>query len=169
MSTAELRQSYLLEGLFTPGEVKLVYVETDRAVVGSIVPTASVLTLPAPKELANSFFAERREIGILNLGQAGGIAVDGREYRMDARDGLYIGRGSREVVFRSEKAAEPARFYLVSYPAHAAYPTAHARQADAETVHLGAGATSNDRTIYKYIHAGGIRSCQLVMGDLPVF
>jgi 4-deoxy-L-threo-5-hexosulose-uronate ketol-isomerase len=164
MDTSELRQSYLLEGLFTAGQARLVYVETDRAIVGSIVPTSSDLTLPAAKELASSFFAERREIGILNLGQAGAITVDGHEYRMEPRDGLYIGRGSREVAFRSDKAADPARFYLVSYPAHATYPTTHARQGDAEKIHLGTGATSNDRIIYKYIHAGGVKSCQLVMG-----
>jgi 4-deoxy-L-threo-5-hexosulose-uronate ketol-isomerase len=164
MDTAELRESYLLERLFAPGEAKLFYVETDRAIVGSIVPTTGDLALSTAKELASSFFCERREAGVLNLGGAGSISVDGKEFRMASRDALYIGRGGREVVFRSDKAAEPAQFYLVSYPAHAAYPTAHVKQAEAERVHLGAQATCNDRTIYKYIHAGGVKSCQLVMG-----
>ena len=101
---------------------------------------------------------------MLNLGQPGTITVDGKAYSMGPRDALYIGRGSRQVTFRSDKPGEPAQFYLVSYPAHAAYPTAHARPADAEKVRLGAAATCNDRTINKYIHAGGIKSCQLVMG-----
>jgi 4-deoxy-L-threo-5-hexosulose-uronate ketol-isomerase len=164
MNTDELRQSYLLEGLFAPVEVRLFYVETDRAVVGSIVPTGGELALSTAKELASSFFCERREAGVLNLGGPGSISVDGKAYPMQPRDALYIGRGSREVVFRSDKAAEPAQFYLVSYPAHSTYPTTHIRQADAERVHLGAQATCNDRTIHKYIHAGGTKSCQLVMG-----
>jgi 4-deoxy-L-threo-5-hexosulose-uronate ketol-isomerase len=164
MNTADLRQSYLLEGLFTPGEVRLFYVETDRAVVGSIVPTDKELSLSVSKELASSFFCERREAGVLNLGQAGTIAVDGKTFPMGPRDALYIGRGSREAIFRSDKGSAPAQFYLVSYPAHTAYPTTHARPADAEQVHLGAQVTGNDRTIHKYIHAGGMKSCQLVMG-----
>ena len=164
MNTAELRQSYLLEGLFVPGEARLFYVETDRAVVGSIVPTGGELALSAAKELASSCFCERREAGVLNIGHPGTVTVDGKAYPMGPRDALYIGRGSRQVAFKSDKPGEPARFYLVSYPAHAAYPTTHIRQADAERVRLGAGATSNDRTINKYIHAGGVKSCQLVMG-----
>jgi len=168
MNTAELRQSYLLEGLFAAGEVKLFYVETDRAVVGSIVPIGGELGLPASRELAGSFFAERREVGVLNLGQAGTVTVDGKSYRMTPRDGLYIGRGSRDIVFRSDQSAEPARFYLVSYPAHAVHPTAHASPGGAETVRLGSAAASNERTICKYIHPGGIKSCQLVMGITSV-
>lgn len=164
MNTAELRQSYLLENLFVPGEARLFYVETDRAVVGSLVPTSRELSLSASKELASNFFCERREAGVLNLGQAGTVTVDGQTRLVGPRDALYIGRGSKEVIFRSDKPAEPAQFYLVSYPAHTAHPTAHIRQADAEKVHLGGQATCNDRTIHKYIHAGGARSCQLVMG-----
>lgn len=164
MNTSELRQSYLLEGLFAPGEVRLFYVETDRAVVGSAVPVGGELVLAASKELASGYFTERREVGVLNLGAAGTIIVDGHEFPIGPRDGLYISRGSRDVRFRSENAAEPAQYYIVSYPAHAAHPTTLARQADAESMHLGSGAASNDRTIHKYIHAGGVRSCQLVMG-----
>jgi len=164
MTSAEARESYLLESLFAPGEARFFYVETDRAVVGSIVPTNGGLSLPAAKELASGFFCERREAGVLNLGHPGAVAVDGRTYPMAPRDALYIGRGSKEIVFTSDKPGEPAQYYLVSYPAHAEYPTTHARPGDAETVHLGAQATCNDRTIHKYIHAGGIKSCQLVMG-----
>jgi len=122
------------------------------------------LKLTADAELRAAFFCERRELGILNLGGAGTVTVDGRNYEVGKLDCLYVGRGSREIVFSSREPASPAAFYLLSYPAHAVFPTTLARQADAAAVELGTAADANRRTIYKYIHPGGIKSCQLVMG-----
>lgn len=165
MTTKELRQSYLVEDLFNPGQIDLLYTDADRAVIGSIVPTDKKLALATSKEqLAAEYFAERREIGILNTGAAGTAIVDGRSYSMENCDGLYIGRGSRQIEFTSGNATNPARFFLISYPAHTAHPTTHAKRAQAEAVNLGSQKDANQRTIYKYIHPRGIASCQLVMG-----
>ncbi|MGH7494756.1 MAG: 5-dehydro-4-deoxy-D-glucuronate isomerase [bacterium] len=164
MPTAELRESFLLEELFQTDTVRLVYSENDRAIVGATVPVKAELSLPAPKEMAASFFAERREIGVLNVGGPGRISVDKSAFDLANRDLLYIGRGAKEIVFSSEKAAEPAAFFLLSFPAHHSHPTTMMRFADAEAVALGSPEAANQRTIYKYIHPGGIQSCQLVMG-----
>ncbi len=164
MTTAELRESFLIENLFAPGELQLVYVDVDRAIVGSAVPVKEPLSLGTSKELASEFFAQRREIGVLNVGGPGKIVVDGKTFAMDNRDCLYIGRGSREITFSSEVQAKPAMYYLVSYPAHAQHPTTQAHSTTAAAVHLGVTPDCNVRTIRKYIHPAGIASCQLVMG-----
>lgn len=164
MTTEEIRQGFLLDRLFRPGEVVLSYVDFDRTVIGSAVPAAKPLTLEAPAGLRADYFTERREIGVMNLGGKGVISVDGTEYPMANRDALYIGRGSKVVQFSSEDRGGTAGYYLVSYPAHAGYPTTHARVSEAEPLHLGSDGESNKRTIYKYIYPGGIESCQLVMG-----
>lgn len=164
LCTEALRERFLIETLFQPGQLNLVYTDADRAIVGSAVPTDKPLPLVVEAELRSAFFCERRELGLLNIGGAGTVSVDGTEYKLGKLDCLYVGRGSREVTFASAAAADPAAFYLLSYPAHAAYPTKLARQADAAAVELGSLADANRRTIYKYIHTGGIQSCQLVMG-----
>ncbi len=164
MSTAELRSAFLLDGLFQPGRVTLRYWETDRAVVGGAVPTRGKLALGTFRELAAQYFCERRELGIINTGGAGTVEVDGRAYALGNLDCLYVGRGAQKVAFSSKAAAKPARFYLLSYPAHASHPTTLARHDDIDGTALGAPETANDRTLYKFIHAGGIKSCQLVMG-----
>jgi 4-deoxy-L-threo-5-hexosulose-uronate ketol-isomerase len=164
MNTAEIRQSFLVDDLFLPGELKLVYSHVDRMVIGSAVPTGTLLLLEAGPELAADYFAQRREIGAINVGGQGSIRVDGQDYTMTNRDVLYIGLGSREVEFSSADANNPARFYLVSLPAHTSYPTQLAKQEEAEPVRLGSQAESNQRVIYKCIHPQGIPSCQLVMG-----
>ncbi|HPC59224.1 MAG TPA: 5-dehydro-4-deoxy-D-glucuronate isomerase [Verrucomicrobiota bacterium] len=164
LSTEQLRASFLVESLFRPGQVELVYTDADRGILGSALPTDAPLKLTADAELRAAFFCERRELGILNLGGAGTVTVDGRNYEVGKLDCLYVGRGSREIVFSSREPASPAAFYLLSYPAHAVFPTTLARQADAAAVELGTAADANRRTIYKYIHPGGIKSCQLVMG-----
>jgi len=164
MTTQELREAFLIAGLFAPDRLLLNYCESERAVVGSAVPVKKTLRLEAGKELAAAYFCERREAGVLNIGGPGKIAVDGAAFEMSNLDCLYIGRGSKEVVFESAEAAVPAKFYLLSYPAHANYPTTRARKSEAEPVRLGSPQEANQRTIYKYIHAGGIKSCQLVMG-----
>jgi 4-deoxy-L-threo-5-hexosulose-uronate ketol-isomerase len=164
MNTAELRESLLIENLFVPGTLKMVYSHVDRAILGGATPLEQPLKLESSKELAAEYFTQRREIGVINIGQEGMVVVDGKEYPLANRDLLYIGRGNREILFQSCSAATPARFYLVSYPAHTAFPCAVGRKSEAEPAHLGSQAQANQRTIYKFIHPAGIRSCQLVMG-----
>jgi 4-deoxy-L-threo-5-hexosulose-uronate ketol-isomerase len=164
MTTDQLRSAVLVESLFAPGRVELVYTDNDRAIIGSAVPAGTPLNLTADAELRAAYFCERRELGILNIGGAGVVEIDGQRFDPEKLDCLYVGRGSQKITFISREATNPAVFYLLSYPAHAAYPTMIARRADAAKVELGTAAESNRRTIYKYIHGGGIKSCQLVMG-----
>lgn len=164
LNTDELRAAFLIESLFTAGKVELVYTDADRAIVGSAVPTRSPLPLAADSELRAAYFCERRELGILNIGGTGTVEVDGKPFETAKLDCLYVGRGSRKVSFSSRDPSNPAAFYLLSYPAHAEYPTLRAQIKDASPVELGTVAEANRRTIYKYIHTGGIKSCQLVMG-----
>ncbi len=164
MTTDELREAFVIESLFKPGEVNLVYTSVDRAVVGAIVPTAAPLRLEGGKEMACDFFCERREAGIINFGGPGKITVDGVTYAIGTRECLYIGQGSKEIALASDNAAAPAQYYLVSYPAHASHPTTHYTQAQANQVNLGTAAQANQRTIYQFIRPGRIQSCQLVMG-----
>lgn len=163
LSSAELRDAFLLR-LFVPGELQCVYSDVDRAVIGSAVPLDQALVLSSADALKSAYFCERREIGILNIGQPGRVTVDGKPFEMESLDALYVGRGSKTLRFESVNPADPAAFYLLSYPAHADYPTQQAKKADAQAVQLGSLADSNRRTIYKYIHPDGIKSCQLVMG-----
>jgi 4-deoxy-L-threo-5-hexosulose-uronate ketol-isomerase len=132
-------------------------------IVGSAVPAGAPLGLPADKELGTSFFLERREIGILNLGAAGTVRVGGTTYDLGTLDCLYIGLGEKDVVFESGPAGQ-AQFYFVSTPAHAKYPTAIVRRADLKTDPIGDPTKANRRRINKCIHLDGIRSCQLVLG-----
>ena len=164
MNSKEIRDKFLIEGLFVPGRVKTVYSFIDRVVVGSAVPTDGPLDLNAGDEMACEYFAERRETGVFNIGAEGTVISDGKRYPLDNKEVLYIGRGSRNIQFESAEAQKPARFYLFSYPAHKSYPTTHAKINDAETVELGSDESANKRTLYKYIHPAGIQSCQLVMG-----
>ena len=164
MTTSELRESYMVDGMFVPGEVTLCYTDIDRAVVGSVVPLGESLTLPVHKELASDFFAQRREIGIVNIGGAGKISVDGETFEVDNRDSLYIGRGSKEVEFQSKSVEKPAQYYLLSYPAHAEYPTKLVKQADANKLELGSLEECNERILHQSICPGIVDTCQVVMG-----
>ncbi|MBN1584348.1 MAG: 5-dehydro-4-deoxy-D-glucuronate isomerase [Anaerolineae bacterium] len=164
LDTTELRSLFLLQALFSAGQIRLVYSHVDRMIVGGAVPTHDALVLEAGKELAAECFAERREIGIINIGGAGSVSVDGKEYPTEKYEIIYVGRGSRDIRLSSANRDQPARFFLVSLPAHAAYPTTHIKQADANTVRLGNQGASSERTIYQYIHEDGVESCQLVMG-----
>ncbi len=164
MTTAELRERFLLANLFQPGRLELAYTDVDRAVVGGSVPTTTTLTLEGGREMACAYFCERREAGLINLGAAGTVTVDGTTYALAPRECLYIGRGSKAVSFASDAAATPAQFYLVSYPAHAAYPTTHIPLAKANHVELGSAKDANRRTIHQFILPGFVQSCQLVMG-----
>jgi 4-deoxy-L-threo-5-hexosulose-uronate ketol-isomerase len=164
MGTRELRDTFLVETLFAPGKLELVYSDADRAIIGSAVPVGSPILLTADTELRAAYFCERRELGVLNIGGPGAVEVDGKRFDLPKFDCLYVGRGSRSVSFHSTEDANPAAFYLLSYPAHAAYPTTLIPHADANHVHLGSAADANLRTIHQYIHKGGAKSCQLVMG-----
>ncbi|MCX6143044.1 MAG: 5-dehydro-4-deoxy-D-glucuronate isomerase [Ignavibacteriales bacterium] len=165
MATADLRKALLINQLFARDDMPMVYSDIDRSITGSAVPVRSTLRLLASKkEMAAEHFTDRREIGVIDIGAEGSIKVDGREYPMAFKDALYIGRGSKEIEFASKNAENPAMFYFVSYPAHKDLPTTHARFTDAEPTRLGSQKDANKRTIYKYIHTNGIKSCQLVMG-----
>lgn len=164
LDTTALRENFLLDDLFIEGELTLVSTDQDRAIVGAAIPVEVPLELTAGDELRAEYFCERREIGVLNIGGNGTIIVDGENHDLASRDCLYIGRGSKEISFSSADAAKPAAFYLVSYPAHSAYPTTKATPADANRVELGTKEECNERTILQYIHENGIRSCQLVLG-----
>lgn len=164
MTTEELRENFLVTDLFTPGKVTLQSFDLDRVVLGGAVPTFDPLPLEAPESMAAAYFNERRELGALNIGGAGSIEVDGTTHRMESRDILYVGRGSRSVAFSSDSDDRPARYYLVSYPAHAEYPATRVARENAEMSELGSPEGANRRRIRKYIHENGARSCQLVMG-----
>ncbi len=164
MTTQEVRDEFLIETLFKPNQVEMIYSDIDRAITGSAVPVQKALSLSTADALRAEYFCQRRELGVLNIGQDGKITVDGTEYTMANKDGLYIGRGSKEISFMSENPQQPAEFYLLSYPAHQDFPTVHVKKSDAEPVDLGSMKSSNQRTIYKLIHPAGARSCQLVMG-----
>lgn len=137
MTTGELRETFLLQQLFTPGQVSCAYVDLDRAVLGSAVPEATPLKLPTYPELRSDFFLERRELGIFNVGGGGAVSVDGEIFKMDKLLCVYVGRGSKDVEFFSDDATHPAAFYLLSYPGHAVYPTALKRCSEIEKMELG--------------------------------
>lgn len=164
MTTAEVREKFLVEQLFAPDTIEMVYCDVDRAIAGSAVPVKGTLSLASASELRSEYFCQRRELGVLNIGGAGTVTVDGKAYAMKPLDGLYVGKGSKAVEFASDTASEPAKFYLLSYPAHAEYPTAQISIEQASPVQLGSVEQSNKRTIYKLIHPDGVKSCQLVMG-----
>ena len=164
LTAAELRSAFLLGNMFVPGKISLCMVDVDRAVIGGAQPTDRTLALETPPEWRVDHFCDRREIGILNIGAAGTVTVDGQAYAMAVRDCLYVGRGSKLVTFSSRDGSDPAAFYIVSYPAHANYPTVHATPEQAFSMVLGSHDEANRRTLRRYIHDKGIKSCQLVMG-----
>lgn len=162
--TKRLRDDFLITDLFTLGETKVVYSHNDRIIVGGVVPASNPLKLEAATEIRAKYFLERREMGVLNIGGKGSIIVDGTTYEMNKYDCLYIGRGSKEITFASDDETKPAKFYFNSVPAHKTYPTTHAPMSKANPKKVGSIETSNERTIYQYIHPDVIQSCQLVMG-----
>lgn len=173
-TTERLREDFLIQNLFTPGEIKLVYSHIDRIITGAAVPV-SPLTLTAGDELRAEYFLQRREMGAINIGGAGVITIDGRKYEVGFKEGMYIGMGSRDIVFDSVDAAQPAKFYINSAPAHREYPTVLIRPEgtpqegvvivkDENKVECGCLEDANHRVINKYILPGQVESCQLVMG-----
>jgi len=163
LDTDGLREQFLVEDLFgdTP---KLVYTHYDRLIVGGVKPAGPIELDIDPAVIAAEYLLERREMGVINIGGPGSITVTGNQVEMAARDGLYIGRGNRTIVFDSDDAADPARFYMLCVPAHTEFPLEKITFDEAEPIHLGGTENANKRTIRKYIHADGAKSCQLVMG-----
>jgi len=165
MTTEELKKLFLIDKLFHENEVYMLYSDVDRSITGSTVPTNDKLKLlSSTKEMAAEYFLQRREIGIINIGGDGLITADEKVFSLAYKDALYIGKGTKEIDFASIRPEQPAKFYFVSYPAHMEYPTVHRKFSEAESVQLGSQKDANKRTIYKYIHPNGIKSCQLVMG-----
>jgi 4-deoxy-L-threo-5-hexosulose-uronate ketol-isomerase len=164
MNTQELRENFLVQNVMQAGKITLVYSHFDRVIIGGAVPQAEPIQLHNEDELKANFFLERREIGIINVGEKGTVTADGEAYEIDNLECVYLGKGTKDVSFSSVNANAPAHFYLLSTPAHQTYPNKMMAKAEAAPVHLGEIATSNKRTIYKYIHNDGIQSCQLVMG-----
>jgi len=164
LDTAKLRSHYLLTNLFVADEVQLNYSHVERFIVGGATPARRALTLEAVKEAGSNPFLARRELGVINIGGAGRITVEGREYGMKPRDGLYVAMGAANVTFESADANDPAKFYLVSSPAHARHETVKISIDAAKPMKLGSVDTSNERTIYQYIHPDVCRSSQLLLG-----
>ena len=164
MNSEELRKNFLLQELMVDDDIKLVYSHYDRVIVGGAKPVNKSVTLQADAELRADYFLERRELGIINVGGQGSIDADDKSFSLSKLDALYIGKGIKEVRFGSKDKSNPAIFYLLSAPAHNSYPTKKCSKEEAMPATIGDAATSNRRTIYKYIHAEGIKSCQLVMG-----
>ena len=164
MNTEELRANFLVENMMRGGEINLSYSHYDRVIVGGACPVDSALSLPTYDALKADYFLERRELGVINVGGPGEIIVEGKTFSLNKLDCLYIGKGEKEVKFVSNDKNTPACFFLMSAPAHQKYPVTLMKKEEASPVEMGSAETSNHRTIYKYIHQDGIKSCQVVMG-----
>ena len=162
--TEELRENFLIQNLFAPDRFKLVYSYFDRLIVGGVCPLDPIKIAVDEKIIGGPYLLERREMGIINVGGQGSVSVDGAAYDLAPKDGLYVGMGAKDLKFSSTGKDDLARFYLNCAPAHAAHPTAKVTFKEAEPIELGEMEQSNKRTIRKYIHPDGVKSCQLVMG-----
>ncbi|MGL4773315.1 MAG: 5-dehydro-4-deoxy-D-glucuronate isomerase [Clostridium sp.] len=163
-NTEELRKHYLVEKVFEGDKIKLTYSHVDRIIFGGAMPVKEELVLEAGKEMGVDYFLERREMGVINVGGEGIITLDGVEYEMNSKDGLYIGMGTKEIKFSSKNPEAPAKFYINSVPAHHSYETVKINISEANPVRLGDNSTLNKRTIYQYVHPNVCKSCQLLMG-----
>lgn len=162
--TAAIREEFLIDNLMVENTINLTYSHYDRFIAGSAVPTKSSLKLETLDALKAENFLDRRELGIINVGQKGKVVVDGTEYVLEHKEALYVGQGNKNVEFSSESAENPAMFYLNSTPAHKAFPTKKIGKDDVETIELGAPETANARTLRKYIVNSVVDVCQLQMG-----
>jgi 4-deoxy-L-threo-5-hexosulose-uronate ketol-isomerase len=164
MTARDIRDTFVIGDLFRPGEVSMTYVEVDRAVVGSAVPLDVPLCLPTDRRLAARHFCERREVGVINIGGPGWVSLDGVRHELARLDSLYIGRGVEAVAFGGGSEEGPAKFYFVSYPAHAAHPNRLVLKDQARIIEAGDRKTANRRVIRQSIRPGIVETCQLVMG-----
>jgi 4-deoxy-L-threo-5-hexosulose-uronate ketol-isomerase len=162
--TTQLREHFLIEKVMESDQIRLVYSHYDRFISGGAVPASSPLELTAIDPLKAAYFCERRELGIINVGAKGSVIVDGNEYSVDFKEALYIGKGAKQIIFKSENASSPARFYLNSTPAHKELPTRHITLKDANVIQMGSLATSNERQINQLLVSKVIETCQLQMG-----
>lgn len=163
-TTKRIREEFHIANLFTKDNVRMVYSHIDRIITVGLMPVRQTLKLEAGKELAAEYFLERREMGCINIGGKGVITVDGVEYEMNPRDGIYIGMGNKDITFRSCDENKPAKFYISSCPAHTAYPTVKIDISKARKVPCGSVEDCNKRVINQYIHPSVMKSCQLSMG-----
>jgi 4-deoxy-L-threo-5-hexosulose-uronate ketol-isomerase len=162
--TQELRDEFLVPDLMQPGSIKWVYTHYDRYMAGGAVPTSEALTLETIDPLKSDYFLERREVGVINAGGTGTIIADGKKFKMLHKDALYLGKGVKEVVFKSDDANNPAKFYMNSAPAHSAHPTKQVTKSEANKIELGSLETANHRTVNQMIIGGIVTTCQLQMG-----
>lgn len=174
-TTQRLREEFLIQNLFVQDEIKLVYSHIDRIITGAATPVSKILALTAGDELRAEYFLQRREMGVINIGGAGVITIDGKQYEVGFKEAMYIGMGARDISFESKDGSAPAKFYINSAPAHKSYPTVLIKPEgepgegivivkDENKVELGSLEESNHRVICKYILPGQVESCQLVMG-----
>ncbi|HIF9195236.1 TPA: 5-dehydro-4-deoxy-D-glucuronate isomerase [Photobacterium damselae] len=164
LDTAGLREQFLIEDLFQAGQINLTYSHIDRIIVGAAVPTETAIVFEGGKEIGVDFFLQRRELGVINIGEPGLVVVDGQTYEIGAREAIYVGMGAQDIRFESVSAEQPARFYLNCAPAHHVYPTRKITREDAAPETLGNQENCNVRTIYKYLHPAVLPTCQLLMG-----
>ncbi|KRD61180.1 5-keto-4-deoxyuronate isomerase [Flavobacterium sp. Root935] len=162
--TQQLREEFLIDDLMQEDEVVLVYSHYDRYIAGSAVPVKGDLVLETIDPLKAPYFLERRELGIINVGGSGSVVVEGTTYELGFKDALYIGSGNKEVIFKSDDAGSPAKFYLNSAPAHTNYPTKKVSLAEANKLQLGTMETANHRTVNQMIIGSVVTTCQLQMG-----
>lgn len=164
MNTQQLRDNFHVPGLMKDDQLQLVYSHYDRVILGGAKPVNSAIALANHPELRADYFLERREIGIINVGGDGTVTADGTSFALSKLDALYLGKGTKDVAFKSNDAKNPAIYFLLSAPAHQTYENKKLSKEEASPVTLGDQSTANKRTIYKYIHLDGLKSCQLVMG-----
>lgn len=164
LDTTGLRGNFLIETVFADDEIQLVYTHYDRYIAGGAKPVSKPLKLGTIDALKAPYFLERRELGIINVGGSGRVTVDGTVYTLGFKEALYVGKGNKEVVFSSDDATSPAKFYLNSAPAHHVYPTKKITKTEAEVVELGSLETANHRVINKLLVADVVDTCQLQMG-----
>ena len=163
-TTERLREEFLIQDVFVADKMQMVYSHIDRIITAGAMPVDKEIKLEAGKELAADYFLQRREMGCINIGGKGIITVDGKEYLLNPRDGIYIGMGNKDITFKSVDAQNPAKFYISSCPAHKTYPTVHIDITKAKKVPCGSVAECNKRVINQYIHPEVMQSCQLAMG-----
>jgi 4-deoxy-L-threo-5-hexosulose-uronate ketol-isomerase len=166
--TERIRKEFLITDLFKPDAIKRVYSHIDRIITMGYCPAKEKLEigqdLDVWKNLGTEYFLERRELGLINVGGDGSVMVDGKAYTLKSLDGLYVGKGAKEVIFSSGDASDPAKFYCLSTPAHVTYPTVHVDITKAAKVPMGDSSASNKRVINQYIHPDVMETCQLMMG-----
>ena len=164
MDTAALRENFLIENVFEPDQINLTLSHFDRYIVGGAMPVNQKLDLPNPDDLKASYFLERRELGMINVGGKAIVTADGEQFELDYKEALYIGKGTKVVSFESADAAVPTKLYINSAPAHQTYPTRKVSKAEAEIVELGTPETANHRIINKLLVNSVLPTCQLQMG-----